>query len=98
MGVGYRLAFRCKWCDVEWPNSPDYLICPVCRTRTLFGAGNPLTNAEARSIVRGTEFDEFYREREGEREGPTPEEVGEAEARDLIEKWKEVEASYGEGR
>lgn len=87
-------AFHCAKCDNAWPNASSYHRCPICRIPARFGPGNPMTNQEARTVLRTHEFDEFYREREEEREGAMPEAVGLEEARKLAAEWRKIEAVF----
>ena len=78
----------CRLCHTQWPNLSGYKTCPVCELPTKQATGKPLSQLEAIKLVRRAHFDNFYEARESEREGPTPEELGQIEAQEEMKVWR----------
>ena len=78
----------CRVCRIQWPNLSGYKRCPVCEFQTKPATGKPLSQLDALKLVNQAHFDTFYKARESEREGPTPEEVGQIEAEEEIKVWR----------
>lgn len=59
-------ARRCTICALSFPNDPKWLKCAQCGepTDTIGNAGPNITDAEATSLLRAREFEE-YLEKEG---------------------------------
>jgi len=77
-------AYRCSRCGIEWPNQHAFRSCPSCgESCSLIANGKPLPAAEVKSMVAHLSFERMYEDRELAREGPTPEEIGVAEAREI---------------
>jgi hypothetical protein len=71
----------------------DYKDCPGCEQPTeVRDSGKSLLLKEAHSLAANARFERFYAEHDAKREGPTPEEIGAAEALAV----RELEAAYGE--
>lgn len=91
-------AHRCPTCKTDWPNYPTYAVCPECLDRC-----DPMANAkgipvdEAESRARHAKFDRQYTKREETREGPTPEEIGQQEAKLLAQQWRDMESWLDNG-
>lgn len=50
-------ARECSYCEIRWPNSEDFELCPQCLEQTLVKYGKPaLHSAEAVSLKREYEF------------------------------------------
>lgn len=52
-----------------------------------------MSQLQAQRYVQAVEFERYYQEREKERPGPTPEEVGIAEAKAEVRQLRELEAA-----
>jgi hypothetical protein len=86
-------VFRCGDCGISWPPHKDYRKCPACEQRTVERVkGTALPLNEARTLARKAEFERYYAKHDAARKGPTPDEIGKAEARSIIE----LERAYGE--
>lgn len=81
-------ARRCSTCNYYWPHTSEYARCPTCGERTdSLADTRPMSRDEAKRIAARAEFDRRYEHREAERlrrGEPTPEELGAAEAREII--------------
>lgn len=78
--------YQCGNCERKWPHSKAFNVCPVCRVRCITSTvGNPLTKDEIEREFRRRDFDKYYASREATRTGPSPEEVGRAEAQRIID-------------
>jgi hypothetical protein len=95
------LAYECSDCRILWPQQSQYAKCPSCGTRCRTSVcASPLTNGEAKSVVKHIEFQRFYRNLEEKRArlgSPTPEDIGKREAARLIAGWEEARRALGEG-
>lgn len=92
MTSGY---FReCPGCRRRWPWDTSYRECPICEVQTRPTMGNGMTAGQAKAAVRAAAFESFYLEREGQREGPDPEELGRQEARVEMARLRKLEADY----
>lgn len=80
------IAFECPDCRTAWPHYRAFSTCPecrvVCRSAT---AAKVLTAQQAKYRLTHLAFLRFYRRWNEEREGPTPEEIGAAEAAEIIQ-------------
>lgn len=87
-------AKRCSNCAVNFPNSHEWSVCPVCLgTTSLLTNETPMTPSSARAITRQAKFDRFYEQTwEAKRQGPTPEERGRREAASIIEAARQIRA------
>lgn len=87
MAVGYE----CPECRTAWPHYRSFQKCPECRVACR-SAVTPrvLTAAQAKSRILQIEFIRYYEAREKFRLGPTPEEIGRQEAREEIERTREL--------
>jgi predicted amidophosphoribosyltransferase len=76
---------RCSACAANWPTDNRYTTCPTCGEKTDYmGTASAMSRREALHLV----FEAHYERREQERirrGDPSPEEIGAAEARELIE-------------
>lgn len=76
------MAYHCTDCKTNWPYYRPFQICPECAIPCRTAATTRvMTGQEARRRVNTLAFIRYYERRELEREGPTPEEIGEEEAR-----------------
>lgn len=71
---------ECIPCDARWPVGWGH--CPACGQRTRTTTLTPNRDA---SEAKHAKFERLYAERERKRTGPTPEEIGHAEAQRIIE-------------
>lgn len=80
------ISFQCPECGTNWPYYRTFDICPECGVACR-SAATPrvLTSGEAKTRLLRIEFERYYAARETFRTGPTPEEIGRAEARAEIE-------------
>jgi hypothetical protein len=87
-------AKRCSTCAINYPNSHEWGVCPVCLERTdLLTNEQPITPSSARAILREAKFNRFYEQTwEAKRQGPTPEERGRREAEEIIQAAREIHA------
>lgn len=85
-------ARRCTTCAVDWPTTKirldgkywDFQQCPKCGEPTWVGQNiDPLSTADAAREMLRHWFNEFYDAWDEARVGPTPEDVGRAEAREI---------------
>lgn len=85
-------ARRCGACGLDWPTKDAYRECPKCDGKTsYFVNARPMDEDEADRLRLRIDFDRFYDEIwEPSRRGPTPEEQGAAEARELVAKWRGI--------
>lgn len=92
------MAHHCPDCKTNWPYYSSFKVCPDCAIPCRTAATTKvLTAQEAQSRVKRLAFIRYYAERELQREGPTPEEIGLEEAvRDAAEIRKLNEALDGE--
>ena len=83
---------RCNTCCLSWPDEEDYLRCPECRRKTYrYQNKTPMPVEEAESRRSHALFDRYYELRESERRGPTPEDLGAADAQEFLDDfWDEV--------
>lgn len=80
------LSYECGECGRKWPYAKPFGVCGVCRTSCRTSqVGEPMSQEQARFELKKLEFNRRYAEREAKRVGPSPEDVGRAEARALIE-------------
>ncbi len=81
-------ARRCSRCSLNFPHATRWGRCPVCGEKTdSLADARPMSEQEARSVAAHAEHDRHYARREAERRRrgePTPEELGAAEAREII--------------
>lgn len=79
------VAYECPECRTAWPHYRAFSTCPECRV-VCRAAVTPraLTAGQAKSRLLRIEFLRYYEAREAFRTGPTPEELGRAEAIDEI--------------
>lgn len=89
-------AMLCPVCRTRWPHDAEFRECPRCEKRCEPRPGmDPQASlAEARSEARRMRFERFYARREVERTErgePTPEEIGEREAREEIAVMRRLE-------
>jgi len=91
-------AWRCDLCLTNWPMTTEFKTCPDCQQRCS-GMSNakPLTIDEAKSRKAHALFERQYEKYDADRAGPSPEDVGKAEARELAQRWREIEAVYEQG-
>jgi hypothetical protein len=76
------VSFECPDCRTRWPHTRRFSSCPECRVVCYSNVvPRSLTEREADSRLRRLEFVRYYRARENFRTGPTPEEIGRAEAK-----------------
>jgi hypothetical protein len=85
------ISYECPDCHTRWPHSRSYGTCPECRVPCR-SASVPrvLTAGQAKSRLRQIEFVKYYEAREKFRDGPTPEEIGAAEAREEARRIREL--------
>jgi hypothetical protein len=87
-------ANRCRLCLTNWPATAAYSTCPEClqRTDSMTGAqAIPLDEAQTRA--KTATFNREYADREANRDGPSPEELGREEAKRLAAEWRKIEAA-----
>lgn len=85
MGLSVAACLRCSTCGTDWPSFHEYRVCPRCRERTdAMSNGTPLTLQEASKLKRQLEFERMYEARERSRVGPSPEQLGREEAREIL--------------
>lgn len=91
------VAYECPNCFTRWPYFRTFQVCPECSIPCR-SAVTPrsLTAGEAQSRLTRIAFIRYYEDRERERLGPTPEEVGEREAREEILRIRALEESLNE--
>lgn len=81
-------ARRCSRCALDFPHLSRWSRCPVCGEKTdSLAEVRPMSESEARSVAAHAEFDRLYERREQERRRrgePTPEDLGAAEAKEII--------------
>ena len=80
------VAYECPECKTAWPYYLTFDICPECRVvcrRTV--TPRALSSEQARLRLLRIQFVRYYEAREAFRTGPSPEEMGRAEAREEIE-------------
>ncbi len=84
---------RCALCLTEWPAGSikhkekvyEFKRCPECGEATWSSAtGQAIPHAEAVARSLRAAFERFYDARERKRQGPSPEELGSQEAREII--------------
>jgi len=90
MAVGYE----CPECRTCWPHYRSFSSCPECRV-TCRSTVTPrvLTAQQAKTRILRIEFIRYYEAREKFRIGPTPEELGRAEARRESERIRQLNRS-----
>jgi hypothetical protein len=72
-------ARRCPGCAVYYPDFPEHKKCGVCgRVTTLYRKRGPEPDWKERAA------EAYYKRHDEAREGPTPEELGAAEAKEII--------------
>lgn len=76
------MAYHCPECKSNWPYYQSFKVCPQCAIPCRTAATTrAMTGQEAQRRVKTLAFIRYYQQRELEREGPTPEEIGLEEAR-----------------
>jgi hypothetical protein len=79
------IAFECPECRTAWPHYRTFSTCPECRVLCRSAtASTVLTAQQAKHRLTNLAFLRFYRRREMNREGPTPEDIGRREAAEII--------------
>lgn len=79
-------SYECPECSRRWPYVKNFGVCKVCRVSCRTSqVGEPMSQDEARFELKKLEFNRRYAEREAKRVGPSPEDVGRAEAQLLID-------------
>lgn len=77
-------SHRCFRCGIEWPVSRKNVTCLRCGEKLEYAPyGIPLNLKEAEALKREIEFEQFYEKWDAERKGPTPEEIGAQQAREI---------------
>lgn len=85
-------ARRCPHCSLEYPIS--YSICITCGIRLKFTYdGSPMSAEHIDRLRRAVHFERYYEERERrrvERGEPSPEELGTLEAKEEVERIRQL--------
>lgn len=92
------MAKRCSTCGLDFPNLSAFTTCPKCEGKLdRITNGKPMTQLEANHLIAEFKFERFYADYDKRRNGPSPEEVGVAEAKKLAHEWRMLEAQLGQG-
>lgn len=85
---------RCPECSLYWPTHLNLSSCLECDGRLFISDGEPMSDEEVNRRKLTAEFNEWYEQREAQRNGPTPEEIGAEEARAELERYRALEDSW----
>lgn len=81
-----QYSYRCDHCDRLWPYTGQFSTCPICKVRARTSTvGVAMSLREAEMELRRFRFAQHYRRREAARSGPSPEELGRRDAREILE-------------
>ena len=92
------MAYHCVDCKTNWPYFSSFKVCPECCIPCRTAATTKvMTSQEAQRRVKTLAFIRYYEQREAEREGPTPEELGIEEAMAEMAQIRLLNDAYGSG-